>query len=142
MEKLLVLLAAIALIILGARGTYAAVWNQFFPNEQIATTPVNTQPNATTPNSNGAYVVPAQPNSTANQSSTPPKVTPGVTVTGSSPNLATNTTGSTTQGQKVTVITGGSVYPVQSVPIQPTYQQYVSNAPSWWPSWLPWVFGG
>lgn len=141
MEKLLVLLAAITLIVLGARGTYAAVWNQFFPNEQIVTTPVNTQANATTPSSTGPYVVPAQPNSTANQGSTAPKVTGNVTVTGGS-NVATNTTGSTTSGQKVTVVTGGAAYPVQSTPIQPTYQQYVSNAPSWWPSWLPWMFGG
>lgn len=144
MKTLLLLLAAIALVILGARGTYKAVWNQYFPNEPIVTTPTSTttSPTATTPNSSGAYVIPAQPNSTANQSSTPPKVSGNTAVTGNNPNLATNTTGQLQPGQKVTQITGGSVYPVQSTPIQPTYTGYVSNAPSWWPSWLPWVFGG
>ncbi len=143
MEKLLVFVSAIALIILGARGTYKAVWNQFFPNEQIVTTPVTATPNATTPTQQqGGYVVPAKPGTTANQGSTPPKVTPNVPVTGGGTNVATNKTGQTQPGQHVTVITGGSVYPVQSVPISPTYQQYVSNAPSWWPSWLPWEFGG
>ena len=141
MKSLLLLLVAIALVILGARGTYKAVWNQYFPNEPIVTTPTTTGANATTPNSSGAYVVPAQPNSTANSSGQAPKVTPNQTVTGSG-NAATNTTGQTQPGQHVTVITGGASYPVQSVPISPTYQQYVSNAPSWWPSWLPWAFGG
>lgn len=143
MEKILLLLAAIALIILGARGTYAAVWNQYFPNEQIVTTPVNTTPNATTPGQ-GAYVVPAQPNSTANQSSQPPVVRPNQTVTGSG-NAATNTTGATSPGQHVTVITGGSVYPNQTVGRTRSAVITTGTLPSWWPSWLPapsWLYSG
>lgn len=137
MEQLIVLLVAISLVILGARGTYKALWNSFFPNEPIVTTPVSTTPNATTPSSSGPYIVPAQPNTTANPSSQAPTVTPNVP---------------TQSGQKVTVITGGGAYPVtpiggntQWTPLpgssgsynQP-YNPATNNRPSWWPSWLPW----
>ncbi len=50
MEKLIVLLIAIGAIVLGARGTYATVWNTFFPNESIAPASAN----------GGAYTVPTQ----------------------------------------------------------------------------------
>lgn len=125
MEKLLVLLAAIAMIVLGARGTYKAVWNQFFPNEQIVTTPVST---TGTPQ---ATAVPAPSGSPGNpKGASPITQTPNVTQTGGS-----------NAGQKVTVVKGGGgVYPVKSVSATgggaPIYIS-ASNAPSWWPSWLP-----
>ena len=125
MEKLFVLLGAIALVILGARGTYKSVWNQFFPNAQIVTTPTSTTGN----NTQGAQGVPAAPGTAGNpKGSSPITQTPNVTQTGGS-----------NAGKKVTVTTGGGgVYPVTSVPIAPTYTAPApTTAPSWWPSWLP-----
>src|SRR2546423_1077447 len=59
--KLLLLFgAAIALVVLGARGTYKAVWNSFFPNEPITTTPVSTLPSL-------AGVAPSTSNTTGGQ---------------------------------------------------------------------------
>lgn len=137
MPLLFLLFGAIALIILGARGTYKAVWNQYFPNEPIVTTPINTQANATTPTGQqGGYVIPAQPGTTANPSSTKPVVTPNVPVTGSGSNIATNKTGQTSSGQHVTVITGGGVYPNQTVGRSKS-TVITTGIPSWWPSWLP-----
>ena len=144
MKSLLLLLVAIALVILGARGTYKAVWNQYFPNEPIVTTPTTATPNATTPNSSGAYVIPAQPNSTANSSSSSPVVRPNQTVTGSG-NVATNTTGQTQPGQHVTIITGGSAYPNTTVGRTRSAVITTGTLPSWWPSWLPapsWLYSG
>ena len=104
----------------------------------IVTTPTNTTANATTPtNQQGGYVVPAQPNSTANQASQAPIVRPNVPVTGSGTNVARNRSGQTEPGQHVTVITGGSTYPTET--IGRTQEQVITTGdiPSWWPSWLP-----
>jgi hypothetical protein len=151
MEKLIVLLVAIALIILGARGTYKALWNSFFPNEPIVTTPVSTGANvpkgAAQQQNQSPSGYATNPNELEQQAA---KATQKwiSTVTGSQQGTqqaiptqaATGPTKILPNGQTYTP--GGSVYPVQSVPIQPTYTGYVSNAPSWWPSWLPWAFGG
>jgi len=113
MEKLIVLLIALAMIILGARGTYKAVWNQFFPNEQITTTPASTQ---------GPSITLAPPGTVGNQTSSMP----------------TQQQVTTQSGQKVNLITGGGgVYPVETV--GRTQSTVISTGiPSWWPSWLPW----
>lgn len=137
MEKLLILLAAIMLVVLGARGTYKAVWNSFFPNEQIVTTPVSTQ-GALSVNQPGA---PAQNTSQGGQ--------PGQTAT--NPNQVGQQAGTATRnqlGNAFNQLTGGSNTSssgnTQNVVVPPGKEAVInySGAPSWWPSWLPWPFGG
>lgn len=130
MEKILLLLAAIALIILGARGTYKAVWNQFFPNEQIVTTPVNT---ATVGSSLGVTGTPQQQQQ--GTATNPNEL--GQNAAKATQQIIKNITNSGgTNTQPHVVKAPGSVNPVESIG---TTKQAVINTgvPSWWPSWLP-----
>jgi hypothetical protein len=161
MEKLIVLLIALALVVLGARGTYKAVWNQFFPNEPIVTTPVSTGNSflTTVPGQNvPGSGVPKGASSSQNQSpagyATNPnevgqqaaKATQGWiqgvlngTVTGESNAHVVAAPGGV---YKPTIVTTGgwaSQNPSTGKSTGASYNQpYASNKPSWWPSWLPW----
>ncbi len=134
MEKAILLLAAIVLVILGARGTYKAVWNQFFPNEQIVTTPVSTVGVLS------AASAPSLTNTTGSQpgqtATNPVQVgqQAGANTRSAISQLLGNGGGSNTAH---TVAAPGGVYPVRS--IGTTKQAVISagNGPSWWPSWLP-----
>lgn len=122
MKLVLLLLGAIALIILGARGTYKAVWNQFFPNEPIVTTPVSTVGVVGTPQQQQQGVA-TNPNEAGQQAA---KATQQI--------IKNITNGGGTNAHVVPA--KGSVNPVESIG---TTKQAVINTgvPDWWPSWLP-----
>lgn len=134
MEKLFVLLAAIALVILGARGTYKSVWNQFFPNEQIVTTPTSTTGSS---GSSGSAYNPkgGQPGQTP---TTPVQVgQQGANATKAfAKSVIKNLAGNSGSNVHTVPAAGGGPYPVESVG---RTQQTVVNTgvPSWWPSFLP-----
>lgn len=145
MEKLLVLLAAITLIVLGARGTYKALWNQFFPNEPIVTTPVNTQPGISQVGnavSSGAKTVTQGTGSAVSAGANAVKKA----ITGTSNSIPP---GSSTTGNNSSTKGVGNPYPPnygqsQSIPVVKGDTSGIgwvnisaSNAPNWWPSWLP-----
>lgn len=166
MKLVLLLLGAIALIILGARGTYKAVWNQFFPNEPIVTTPVSTAAMVNqVPGSNVPPGAAQQQNQSPSGYSTNPqevgqnaaKATQnwinGLINGGSTgaTHASSVSTGSGPYGVEVigqsggqyrytdpnnASKTGGSPYTGQSYGPVP----YPKNTgkPSWWPSWVLW----
>lgn len=164
MEKLIIFLAAFMLIILGARGTYKAVWNQFFPGEPIVTTPVSTLGTlGTVPGQNvPGSGVPKGASSSQNQAPSGYATNPNEV--GQQAAQATQQwingvlSGASTGATNGThVVTGGSVYNPEIIGqsggqyrnTNPgntsktggtpyTGQAYASNKPSWWPSWLPW----
>lgn len=140
MEKLLVLLAAIGLVVLGARGTYKAVWNSFFPNEQIVTNPVNTQAiNAlnTVPGSNVPSGASQQQNQSPSGYATNPQEVGQQAAKATQKFVSGVINGSGGSNSAHTVPAQGGSYPVQS--IGRTQEQVINTGiPSWWPSWLPW----
>lgn len=153
MEKLIVFFAAIILVIMGARGSYKAIWNAFFPNEQIVTTPVNTQlvgsaPGGGQPGGGGGQpggplgpigtgnVAPGGPISPANPTYNP--VAAGAAAASAlQQKIRTINTGGSTNAAPHVVPAPASVHPVASTG---RTQEAVLNTgiPSWWPSWLAW----
>lgn len=130
MRLLFVFLGAIAIIILGARGTYKSVWNQFFPNEQITTTPTST----TTGNSA------ASGGSSYNPSGGQPGQTPTTPVqVGQQGANATKQAIKSGQQAINNFLGGGSnTQPKTPIQVPPGKKGVISTGvPSWWPSWLP-----
>lgn len=135
MEKIVLLLVAVALVVLGARGTYKAVWNQFFPNEPIVTTPVSTLPSFLGGSTTGG-------NSSGGGPSTP--VQAGAQAATATKNFIGSLVGGATSGGTNTIKPGtpGNASNVPSVNVQPGKVAVISTGvPSWWPSWLPYPAG-
>ena len=125
MKLLFVFLGAIGIIILGARGTYKSVWNQFFPNEQITTTPTSTAGQTGSSASSGG--------SSYNPTGGQPGQTPTTPVQVGQ-QAANNTK------KAISSFLGGGSNTQPSTPIQvpPGKKGVISTGvPSWWPSWLP-----
>lgn len=126
MKLVLLLLGAIALIILGARGTYKAVWNQFFPNEPIVTTPVSTVGVTGTPQQQQQGVA-TNPNEVGQQAA---KTTQNWI------NSLTNGAASGSNSAPHVVPAPGKVSTPEVV--GRTRSTIISTGvPDWWPSWLP-----
>ena len=130
MKLLLLLLSAIALIVLGARGTYKAVWNQFFPNEPIVTTPVSTV---------GNFGATATPQQQQQGTATNPNEL-GQNAAKATQNWISSLTNGAASGSNSAphvVPAKGSVNPVESV--GRTQERVITTGiPDWWPSWLAW----
>jgi hypothetical protein len=140
-ERLGLLAAAIVLVILGARGTYKAVWNSFFPNEPITTTPVSTLPSLS---GVASSVAPSTSNSTGGQpgqTATNP-VQVGQQAASASKSWISSLLGNSGGSNTMAPGTSGNASNVPSVNVPSGKQAVVSTgSPSWWPSWLPYPSG-
>lgn len=144
MEKLAVFLAAIFLVVIGARGTYKAIWNSFFPNEPIVTTPVSTLPGqsalTTVPGTNVPKGASRSQNQSPNGYATNPNEV-GQQAAKATQQWISGVLSGTSSGASNGYIapgTNGNASNVTSVNVPPGKQAVISTGvPSWWPSWLP-----
>jgi hypothetical protein len=146
MEDLLVFVAAIILIVLGARGTYTGIWNKIFPNmpltggtpTQLPTSIDLLQGAGDAATAGANSFTQGVGNAAAAGAGAVKSILPGTNTTSNQAHVVpSNTaTGTVKTSSGKTVVTGGSVNPVES--IGTTKQAVLSTGvPGWWPSWLP-----
>lgn len=134
MGDLAILLVAVLLILVGARGTYASIWNKLFPNMTITPGPATSIPAIATVQS-----IAQQANNLASNPAYNPVASgqqAGTTVRKAVGTAISSLAGNTSNPAHVVSAPGGAYKQTTVTPEKETVVN--TGIPSWWPSWLPW----